>query len=181
MDAYPIKVQTQETPLIKSGVSLSLCWSLASQQFYADGSPSCLFADLPGRFIPFEGRCAGGCSCRASAFSGLAEIFQRLYITGTYPIAFTVPFCTFFIFNELWISQCGSVLIMELLIPKIPENHRYSSLSLALGTIMCSPASQQNAPDRRLAAAARKAGAQVDAVFQLEEAAHTVGVHVIGD
>jgi hypothetical protein len=46
---------------------------------------------------------------------------------------------------------------------------------------MRASASQQNTPDRRLAAAAGKAGAQVDAVFQLEEAAHSVGIHVIGD
>ena len=46
---------------------------------------------------------------------------------------------------------------------------------------MRSPSSQQDAPDRRLAAAAGKAGALVDAVLQLEEAAHAVGVHIIGD
>jgi hypothetical protein len=76
----------------------------------ADGVPSCLFADLPGRFIPFEGRCVGGCSCRASAFSGLAEIFQRLYITGASLVAIIVPFCTFFIFNDLLISHSGDCL-----------------------------------------------------------------------
>jgi hypothetical protein len=65
----------------------------------ADGVPSCIFADLPGRFIPFEGRCIGGDSYRASVFTGLAEIFQRLYITGAYLIAIIVPFYTFFIFQ----------------------------------------------------------------------------------
>jgi hypothetical protein len=76
----------------------------------ADGIPTCLFADLPGRFIPFEGRCVGGCSCRASAFSGLAEIFQRLYITGAYLLAITEPSYAFFIFNGLRISQYGKLL-----------------------------------------------------------------------
>ena len=44
---------------------------------------------------------------------------------------------------------------------------------------MRTPPSQQNPPDRRLATAARKPGAQVYAVFQLEEAPHSVGVYVI--
>jgi hypothetical protein len=70
--------------------------------------------DLPSRFIPFEGRCVGGCSCRASALSGLAEIFQRLYITGAYLIAISVPFYTLFIFKDLRLFQGGIVLIMEL-------------------------------------------------------------------
>jgi hypothetical protein len=46
----------------------------------------------------------------ASAFSGLAEIFQRLYITGAYRIAITAPFYSFFIFKDLRISQSGKLL-----------------------------------------------------------------------
>jgi hypothetical protein len=40
---------------------------------------------------------------------------------------------------------------------------------------------QQNAPDGSLAAEAGQAGTQVDAVFKLEEASLTVGIHVVGD
>jgi hypothetical protein len=40
---------------------------------------------------------------------------------------------------------------------------------------------QQNAPNRGLATAAGQAGAQIDAVFQLEEATHPVGIHVVGN
>lgn len=63
----------------------------------------------------------GGCSCRASAFPGLAEIFQRLYITGVHLLAITAPFFTFFIFKDLRIFQSGIVFIMEL---QIQENSR---------------------------------------------------------
>lgn len=46
---------------------------------------------------------------------------------------------------------------------------------------MRSPARQNNTPDRRFATAAGFSGPQVDAVFELKEAAHAVGIHVVGD
>ena len=46
---------------------------------------------------------------------------------------------------------------------------------------MCSPACQQDAPDRRPAAKAGQARAHVDAVFQLEEAPHAIRVHIVAD
>ena len=52
---------------------------------------------------------------------------------------------------------------------------------LAAGTIMRSPTGQLNAPDRSLTAAAGKPGSQIDAVLELKEAAHAIGIHIIGD
>src|ERR1039457_5175352 len=43
------------------------------------------------------------------------------------------------------------------------------------------PSSQHDAQDRGLAAAARQPCAQVDAVLELKEPSHSVGVHIIGD
>ena len=46
---------------------------------------------------------------------------------------------------------------------------------------MGSPANEKNPPDGGLADSTRKAGAQVDAVFQLEKPAHSVSIHVVGN
>jgi len=46
---------------------------------------------------------------------------------------------------------------------------------------MSAPASDDNSTDGRVALAAGLAGPQVDTVFQLEKAANTIGVHVVGD
>ena len=46
---------------------------------------------------------------------------------------------------------------------------------------MCSPSRQNDPTNRRLALAAGKSRAQVDAMFQLKKAAHPVCVHIIGD
>ena len=51
--------------------------------------------------------------------------------------------------------------------------------SLAMRTVMSPPSSYQNASDRRLATAAGKPRALVDAMFQLEKTTYSVGIHVI--
>ena len=52
---------------------------------------------------------------------------------------------------------------------------------LALWAIVGSAASHKDAVDGRLAAPAGLAGALVDAVLELKETAHAVGVDIIGD
>src|ERR1035438_2716282 len=64
---------------------------------------------------------------------------------------------------------------------KVLGSYQLSCLSLAPRTIVRPPSCHHNPPDRCLAAAAGKPCAQVDAVLQLEEAAHPVGVHIIRD
>ena len=51
--------------------------------------------------------------------------------------------------------------------------------ALAFGAEMGSAAGDHDTTNRRLAAAAGLAGAQVDAVFELEETAGPVGVNVV--
>lgn len=46
---------------------------------------------------------------------------------------------------------------------------------------MSAAASQKNTPDRCLATAAGEPGAQVDAVLELKEASHPIGIHIVGD
>ena len=46
---------------------------------------------------------------------------------------------------------------------------------------MGSSTGEQNAPDRGLAAATGLVGPKVDAVFELEETSHSVGIHVVRD
>jgi hypothetical protein len=48
-----------------------------------------------------------------SALPGLAKLFQRRYITGTFLIATLGPFYAIFIFSGLWISQYGKSITFK--------------------------------------------------------------------
>jgi len=52
---------------------------------------------------------------------------------------------------------------------------------LAMGAVVGTPPSQNDAADGGSADQAGLAGSQVDAVLELEEAGDAVGVHVVGD
>lgn len=110
---------------------------------------------------------------------GWSDLFQHLYITGTYLLAIMVPFMYFFSFNTLQVPKWKNILefgcIFRGFLPKTIE----PCSSLAARTVMRPPSSHQNAPDWRLAEAAGNSRALVNTVFQLEEAARAVGVHVI--
>ncbi len=68
-------------------------------------------SDFPDRFIPFEGRFFGGCSCRASAVLGLAGLLSSsLFITGAYLIAISGPIQGLFVFNDLRCLVCPGFL-----------------------------------------------------------------------
>ena len=112
------------------------------------------------------------------------------YITGVIYIAIGVPFSTLSLFSQLWStwgSNCldsGSPDCANLL-KNIDERLRAVSImsdsALALGAVMGSAASQHQALDGRLAAAAGLACTLVNAVLDLKEAARAIGVDVIGD
>ena len=61
------------------------------------------------------------------------------------------------------------------------KNHIGLNLTLAFGAVVGSAAGKKDTPDGGLAEATRLASAQVNAVFELEEAAHAVGINVVGN
>ena len=101
------------------------------------------------------------------------------YITGAYLIAIRMPFKIFCVFNDLRVLLREDFLhsgrINGVFIPKIID----AVLSLAMRAVVRPPSGHHNPADRRLAAAARQASALVDAVFELKEPPHSVGVNVI--
>ena len=145
--------------------------------------PPCLLETSPAGLSPFEGRFIGGCSCRVSSLHWAGRNFpSSRNITGAYLFAIAMPLYAFYISQELVDFVKREVFCLwKNLCRKTPKNHIGVFLHLAPGTIMRPPPSQQNAPDRRLAAEAGEPRAQVDAVLQLEEAAHSIGVDIIAD
>ena len=74
MLAAPMDARTRKRHSDWEWRFILLRWSLASQTFCGRRFIHRAFSDFPDRFIPFEGRCFGGCSCRASAVLGLAGL-----------------------------------------------------------------------------------------------------------
>ena len=178
--------QTQETPLQTEWRSAVLRWSLASQMICGRWLfPPCLLADFPGRFSLLRAASLAVALAGCLLFFGLAELFQQPvhHWHSIYIAIADATLCISLSFNDLQDIINARIISIygTFTSEKSPKNHRSRTLPLAVRTVMRPPSSQHNAPDRRLAAAAGKARAQVDAVFQLEEAAHAVGVHIIAD
>jgi hypothetical protein len=117
--------------------------------------------------------------------------FSSLLITGTHYIAIDMPFVTWLIHKDLR-DRLHAVLIdsgrfLGKILPKNvdskfrigPSDRFWTDLALAIRAIVGSAPRQLNAPDGRLAEAARLARTLVDAVFELKEAPLPVGVHII--
>jgi hypothetical protein len=92
-----------EAPLSIEWRFAVLRWSLASQ--VCGGRwlyPPSLLQALPAGISLFRGRSIGDCSCRASAFFGLAGVYSSSrYITGIFSVAIAVPFGLVFYFSVL--------------------------------------------------------------------------------
>lgn len=112
---------------------------------------------------------------------GLAGLIPSgLYITGTLYIAIGLPFVGFFIFSHLQQAKAGPSLHSGSFTGRsLPKNGFARALMLAEGAIMRAAARHQDATDGTLAAAAGLTGALVNAVLQLKEAAHAVGIDVV--
>ena len=139
-------------------------------------------AGLSRPVFPFEGRYVGGGSCRILLFFGLAGILSSSrYITGTLLIAIQGPFVFVHVFNQLSVPDFENFLQSGIRNGLIIQKTIGGPSVLALWTVMCAPAGKQNAADGCAALAAGLAGAQVDAMLELEETADAVGVDIIGD
>ena len=159
-----------------------LRWSLASQQI-VDGwlFPPSPIAGFPGRFsllraarwrLLLPGVC---CLWAGRNFS------SSRYITGALLIAIGMPFLHAFCFNLLR-KAIGSLCLdsrsnLRIILHKSIE----PVLLLALRTVVGAASGHHNPTNRRLAVPAGLAGPLVDPVFQLEEAAHPVRIHIVGN
>lgn len=132
--------------------------------------------------IPFEGRFFGGGSCRASAFlAGWPDLLSApgTSLAPSY-IAIVVPFMNMFSFNNLHLQV--SMLCLDsrsVGALRLQKTIECCFLSLAIWAEMGAPPTHHNPADRRLAVPAGLTRTPVDAVFQLEETAHSRGVHIV--
>lgn len=96
-----------------------------------------------------------------------------------------MPFSTLQFFNQLAKSSSRGILEYGsqkgLKLQKIIELEFGSTSALAFGAEMSPASSQKNALNWSSAASARLACAEVDAMLELKEAAHAVGINVIGN
>ncbi len=160
--------------------SACLRWSLASQQVGPVVAPPCLPQAPPTGFPFLKGRFVGGCSCRAPAVLwGWPESFQQP-VHHWHPLNSNlraVHARQFFQRLKSHILVVGfesySSSVLDLL--KTIE----SASTLAHGAVMRAAARHHNPPNRRPADPAWPACAPVDPVFQLEQAAHPVCIHII--
>ena len=87
------------------------------------------------------------------------NVSSSRYITGTFLLAILMPLYTILIYQHFACFAMREICCLwNLLCSKDPKNHISIFLYLALGTVVCPPSRQNNASNRRLAAAARQAG-----------------------